>query len=111
MRGEDKVRALAVADKTLTIEEFLYRETEAGNISSDLFDTTERLMALHLHCHYKAMSEKENVVALLSLPSNHQVEYIRSGCCGLSASFVFEIEHFELSQLLGDLYIIPAMMK
>jgi len=109
MRGEDKVRALEVADKTLTIEEFLYRETEAGNISSDLFDTTERLMALHLHCHYKAMSEKENVVALLSLPSNHHVEYIRSGCCGMAGSFGFEKEHYELSQQIGELVVLPAM--
>lgn len=109
MRGEDKVRALEVAQKTLTIEEFLWRETTAGNITPAQFDAEERMMALHLHCHYKAMSEKENVVALLSLPENHHVEYIRSGCCGMAGSFGFEKEHYELSQQIGELVVLPAM--
>src|SRR5690625_6821270 len=51
MRGEDKGRALEVADQTLTIEGCLCGETEAGNITTELLDTTDRLIALHLRWH------------------------------------------------------------
>src|SRR5699024_7693352 len=100
-----------VAEKTFTVEEFLYKEMVAGKITSEQFDREQRTMALHLHCHYKAMAEKEKVVALLSLPANHHVEYIRSGCCGMAGSFGFEKEHFELSQQIGELVVLPAIRR
>lgn len=111
LRGEEKTRALEIAGKTFTVEEFLYQEMTAGNITQDQFDTEQRTMAVHLHCHYKAMAEKEKVVALLSLPVHHHVEYIRSGCCGMAGSFGFEKEHFELSMQIGELVVLPAMRR
>lgn len=111
LRGEEKIRASEVAEKTFTVEEFLYKEMVAGKITSEQFDREQRTMALHLHCHYKAMAEKEKVVALLSLPANHHVEYIRSGCCGMAGSFGFEKEHFELSQQIGELVVLPAIRR
>lgn len=109
LRGEKREQALELANRTWTIEEFLIGEIRNGHISSESFDQTERTMAVHLHCHFKAMSDKESVVALLSLPENHHVEYIPSGCCGMAGSFGFEAEHFELSMKVGELVVFPAM--
>lgn len=109
LRGDLYEKAKALAEKVYTVEEFLYREAAAGHIVSAQFDREKRTIALHLHCHYKAMAEKESVVALLSLPANHHIEYIRSGCCGMAGSFGFEKEHFDLSMQIGELVVLPAM--
>jgi len=109
LRGKEREQALQLATRAWTVEEFLSDEIRTNQISSASFDGTERTMAVHLHCHFKAMSEKESVVTLLSLPENHHVEYIPSGCCGMAGSFGFETEHFELSMKVGELVVFPAM--
>lgn len=109
LRGEWKTKAQSLATKCFTVEEFLYREYKNGQITPSQFDVKTRTIALHLHCHYKAMSDKEEAIALLSLPENHHVQYIASGCCGMAGSFGFEKEHFELSMQVGELVVFPAM--
>ncbi len=109
LRDEWREKARKLSTQTWTVEEFLHQELIHGHISADQFDQAPRQIALHLHCHYKAMAEKEAVVALLSLPVNHHVEYIPSGCCGMAGSFGFEKEHFELSMQIGELVVFPAM--
>lgn len=109
LRGEERDRAMELAKRVWTIEEFLISEVRNNHINPSSFDQKERTMAVHLHCHFKAMSEKESVVALLSLPEKHHVEYIPSGCCGMAGSFGFEDEHFELSMKIGELVVFPAM--
>lgn len=111
LRDEWRDKAIELAKKAWTVEEFLYQESIANRINASHFDQEVRKIALHLHCHYKAMAEKEAVVALLSLPDNHHIEYIPSGCCGMAGSFGFEKEHFDLSMKIGELVVFPAMRK
>lgn len=109
LRGEIREKALKLSTRVWTIEEFLYQEFLHHRIGPDLFDQQARKIAVHLHCHYKAMASKEAAIALLSLPANHHVEYIPSGCCGMAGSFGFEREHFDLSMKIGELVVLPAM--
>jgi Fe-S oxidoreductase len=46
---------------------------------------------------------------ILSLPENYTVETIPSGCCGMAGSFGYEVEHFEVSQQIGELILFPAV--
>lgn len=111
LRGAERDTAVQLAGRVRTIEEFLIAEMRQGRISSKSFDEKKRTIALHLHCHYKAMASKEETVALLSLPQNHHIQYIPSGCCGMAGSFGFEKEHFEMSMKIGELVVLPAMRE
>jgi Fe-S oxidoreductase len=93
------------------IDEFLGQEVAAGNIKSESFTSKTQKIKLHGHCHQKALSSLTWTQKILSLPSNYSVETIPSGCCGMAGSFGYEVEHFELSQQVGELVLFPAVRK
>ena len=101
--------ARGLAGRALLIDEFLAREAAAGRISADDFTDRPRTIRLHGHCHQKALASLEPTVAILSLPRNHAVETIPSGCCGMAGSFGYEREHFDLSMEIGELVLFPAV--
>ena len=103
--------AQKIAANTYTIEEFLAREMENGNLTPDLFTEEERIIRLHGHCHQKAISSVVPTKKLLSLPKNYQVQLIPSGCCGMAGSFGYEKEHYELSMQIGELVLFPTIRK
>ena len=46
---------------------------------------------------------------MLSLPKNYSVREIPSGCCGMTGSFGYEEEHFDLSMKIGEMVLFPAV--
>ena len=104
-----KSNAKTLAKHCLTIEEFLYREVKNGAINSEMFDTADRTIMLHGHCHQKALTDINEVAWILSLPVNHKVEIIPSGCCGMAGSFGYEKEHYQVSMNIGELVLFPAV--
>ncbi len=104
-------KAAALARNTFLVDEFLARETEAGRITSDRFDTTPRRILVHGHCHQKALSSLAPTTTILGLPRGHTVEVIPSGCCGMAGSFGYEAEHFEISMQIGELVLFPAVRQ
>ena len=109
--AEDPKSAQHLATHTLTLEEFLAREIEAGNISSDAFTEKEQYIRLHGHCHQKALSSLTPSKIMLSLPKNYKVQLIPSGCCGMAGSFGYEKEHYEVSMKMGELVLFPTIRK
>lgn len=110
-KGEQKVKAEAVAKACMTIEEFLFYEIQKGNITVDQFDKTSREILIHGHCHQKALSKVDYTSFVLGLPSNHKVSVIPSGCCGMAGSFGYEKEHYDLSMKIGELVLFPVVRK
>jgi FAD/FMN-containing dehydrogenase/Fe-S oxidoreductase len=98
-----------LAARTFLIDEFLAREAAQGRITADRFTARPRTIKLHGHCHQKALASLDATVAILSLPRNHTVEVIPSGCCGMAGSFGYEREHFDLSMQIGELVLFPAV--
>lgn len=103
--------AKSLAPHCLLIDEFLASEIRAGRITSEAFTREEKHVLLHGHCHQKSLSKVEDSVWLLSLPENYNVEVIPSGCCGMAGSFGYEAEHYEVSQQVGELVLLPAVRK
>jgi FAD/FMN-containing dehydrogenase/Fe-S oxidoreductase len=101
--------AKKIAENCLTIEEFLYHEIEAGNITSKQFTTETKTIKLQGHCHQKALSSVNFSAWILSLPENFTVDIIPSGCCGMAGSFGYEEEHYEVSMQIGELVLFPAI--
>ncbi len=104
-----KMPAKSLARNALLIDEFIAREADAGRIISDAFTSEVRTIKLHGHCHQKALASMTPTVRMLELPANHQVSLIPSGCCGMAGSFGYEVEHFEVSQKIGELVLFPAV--
>ncbi len=108
---ELRADAQTVAKHCYTIDEFLAKEVEKGNISPSRFTDKAQDILLHAHCHQKALSSSHFTEILLSLPQNYQVEVIPSGCCGMAGSFGYEKEHYSLSMKIGELVLFPAVRK
>jgi len=98
-----------LAKNALTIDEFLSREFQAGNIDRSLFHRDARRIILHGHCHQKALSSVEDSIRMLSIPENYSVEALPTGCCGMAGSFGYEKEHYDLSMQVGELVLFPAL--
>ena len=111
LRGKDRDHATDIAHRTYTMEEFLYREIQSGQITSELFDNTPREIIIHGHCHQKALSNVNHSSFVLGLPSGHMVSTIASGCCGMAGSFGYEAEHYDLSMKIGELVLFPAVRQ
>lgn len=107
----NRTAAKKLGENCLTIEEFLWREIEAGKISEADFGTQSKKILLHGHCHQKALSSVNYTAWLMELPSNFEVEVIPSGCCGMAGSFGYEEEHYEVSMQVGELVLFPAVRK
>jgi FAD/FMN-containing dehydrogenase/Fe-S oxidoreductase len=101
--------AATLANNSFLIDDFLAREIDLGHIRQDRFTTEPRTILLHGHCQQKALSSVAGSVKALSLPVNYTVKTIPSGCCGMAGSFGYEAEHYQLSQQIGELVLLPAV--
>lgn len=101
--------ARALAPHCLLIDEFLAREADEGQIFRELFDERPRTIHLHGHCHQKSLVSLDPTIRMLSLPVNHVVKVIPSGCCGMAGSFGYEAEHYDVSMKIGELVLFPAV--
>lgn len=104
-----KVKAEALGQNCLMIDEFLAAEFEAGRIAKDAFKPMASKIKLHGHCHQKAIASVQHTKTILSIPQGNTVEVIPSGCCGMAGSFGYEKEHYALSQQIGELVLFPAV--
>jgi Fe-S oxidoreductase len=99
--------ARRLASRSMLVDEFLAREVRRGRITSAAFTESSRRIALHGHCHQKALASVEDSATILRLPRNFTVEVIPSGCCGMAGSFGYDREHFDVSMQIGELVLFP----
>ncbi len=70
--------------------------------------TSGRPILLHGHCHQKALSGMEAGVTCLQV-AGLDPEPLDSGCCGMAGSFGYEAEHVNISRMLADRVLAPAI--
>ena len=79
--ADDKNSANDISKNTFTIEEFLQREFDKGNIRSDQFSTKEKIIKIHGHCHQKALSSTHATFSIFNIPQNYKPTIMNTGCC------------------------------
>lgn len=104
-------QANKISENTFSFEEWLFREIQEERITTGQFDTTSRNIFYHSHCHQKALSQSEEALLSLSAPSGHTVREIPSGCCGMAGSFGYEQEHYDVSEQIAHLKLIPFIRE
>jgi FAD/FMN-containing dehydrogenase/Fe-S oxidoreductase len=103
--------AQQLAANSFMVDDFIALEIGKGNIRAGQFTTEARQIQLHGHCQQKALSGVAGSVKLLSLPQNYSVKVIPSGCCGMAGSFGYEKEHYDISQKIGELVLLPTVRR
>ena len=104
-------KAKEVAQHCYLIEAFLAQEIEKGVLKPSLFHLENKEVKIHAHCYQKALGSPADTFKILSLPTNYTVRLMNTGCCGMAGSFGFEKEHYEISQLVGEERLFPAIRK
>ncbi|MFD1061868.1 FAD-binding and (Fe-S)-binding domain-containing protein [Winogradskyella litorisediminis] len=109
--ADDKDAAKSIAKHTFLIEEFIQKEIELGNITSEQFTKEFRTIKFHGHCYQKALANQKSSFDVLNLPHNYKVTIIPSGCCGMAGSFGYEKDKFNVSMQIGEQTLFPAVRK
>ena len=101
LRGDRQRKAQTVSEACLLFEEF------AAQLELPLRAGPARIL-LHGHCHQKSMGLLPATVALLSrIPSATVVE-LDAGCCGMAGSFGYLRQHYDISEAIANLRLLPA---
>ena len=114
--AEARDRAQAVADACLTIEEALesvLAEQETVSNRSDPLKFVEgpRRILVQGHCHQRSLVGMGPTLRLLRRVPGAEVVDLDAGCCGMAGSFGYEVEHYEVSRLVGEQRLFPALRE
>lgn len=98
-----------VAGKAFLIEEFLFKEMEAGRLELPFRSMTGQKVWVHGHCHQRAFGALKPLRKILAKVPGLAVELIESSCCGMAGAFGLEQEHHAISMAIGEVGLLPAV--
>ena len=107
-----------IARRTFSLAEFMVRpdETSAPRYKRIELHRENPSILLHGHCYQKAQKLAVDGIpngldadVLLFEALGCQVEVIESGCCGMAGSFGYEKDHLEMSKLVAEKHLLPAV--
>jgi Fe-S oxidoreductase len=100
-------RAQALSRQTFLLSEFLEQKIAPNATLPQL----NRKALIHGHCHHKSlmkMTAEESLLRRLGVDFTAPAP----GCCGMAGSFGFHGgEHYEVSQAIGELELLPAVRQ
>jgi Fe-S oxidoreductase len=114
LRDEERAQAEAVAAACLTFEECLERlltGDDQREPSRLRFRAGPRRILVQGHCHQRSLVGMGPLLRLLGRVPGAEVLDLDAGCCGLAGSFGYETEHYEVSRLVGEQRLFPALRQ
>lgn len=107
--SKDRMRALLVAKKCLTFDQFLHAQIIEGKLPLP-FAHAQLSAKVHGHCHQKALVGMKPTMEILQAIPRLTASEIPSGCCGMAGSFGYEKEHYSMSMKIGSLHLFPPII-
>jgi Fe-S oxidoreductase len=108
LKGELRDKARAVAARCFTFEEFMeQRLIETG--ATTLRRGGPKRILVQGHCHQRSLVGMGPTLNLLKRIPGAEVIDLDAGCCGMAGSFGYEKEHYEISRLVGEQRLFPAI--
>jgi FAD/FMN-containing dehydrogenase/Fe-S oxidoreductase len=95
-------RAIRLGKQTVMLGEIL------ANSNFQPPQTPGRRMVVHGHCHQKTQMSMKDEMKLLRA-TGASVDLLDSGCCGMAGPFGFEHDKYEVSQMLANRVLLPAV--
>ena len=109
VKGQLRAQADTVARSCLTFEEFL-ESILAEDTSRGLdWKAGPRKVLVQAHCHQRSLVGTGPMDKLLRRIPGADVTDLDAGCCGMAGSFGYEAEHYEISRLVGEQRLLPAI--
>lgn len=97
-----------IAKRSHLVEAWLLERKEQGLLDITFSPLTRRI-AVHTHCHQKALLGSAPTLGALRLIPEAQVELLDTTCCGMAGSFGYE--HYNVSVAIARLSLLPEMEK
>src|SRR5262249_30295611 len=107
LRGELRRQAETVAAACRTFEEFA--ESLLADQDGRAFRAGPQQILVQGHCHQRALVGTGPTLRLLRRIPGAEVTDLDAGCCGMAGSFGYEKEHYEVSRLVGEQRLFPAL--
>ncbi len=90
-----------VAERCVLFEDLLLEVLDGDPDAFPVFESVADV-AVHGHCHAKAMSNAEKIVDLLRKLPGSSVRWLDTGCCGMAGAFGMLEHHRELSHQVAQ---------
>lgn len=100
--------AQTVASQAMLFEEFVSHELRAGRFRLKLRAAATPVL-VHGHCHQKAFAAMDSMLEVLNLIPGANATLIQSSCCGMAGSFGYDPEHQQVSRLMAEQSLLPAV--
>jgi Fe-S oxidoreductase len=97
-----------VARHAHLVEVWLWEQHQVGALDVEFSPWPQRI-ALHTHCHQKALLGSSATVQALQLIPEARVELLDTTCCGMAGSFGYE--HYEVSVAIARLSLLPELER
>jgi FAD/FMN-containing dehydrogenase/Fe-S oxidoreductase len=107
LTGRRRARAGTVARQSVLFEEFLERELAGGGATLAI-RAGPSSVALHPHCHQRALGLAGPAARLLRRIPGATVTDLDAGCCGMAGSFGYKAGHYDVSRAIGERTLLPA---
>jgi FAD/FMN-containing dehydrogenase/Fe-S oxidoreductase len=109
--GDLRRKAEEVAARCFIFEEFVEHSFARSPDLPPLFNAVKapRNILLHGHCHERALVGLGPSLSLLRRIPGANVVDLDAGCCGMAGSFGYETKHYEVSRLVGEQRLFPAV--
>ncbi len=104
LRGELARQARAVAERCFTFEDHMQK-----NGRSITFRGGPKHVLFQDHCHQRSLVGSAPSLSLLRRLPETEVIDLDAGCCGMAGSFGYEKEHYDISRLVGEQRLFPAV--
>jgi FAD/FMN-containing dehydrogenase/Fe-S oxidoreductase len=108
LRGEERDQAKVVASRCRTVEQAL--DELAGGVLL-AFRAGPKRVLVQGHCHERSLVGMGPALRLLRRIPGCQVVDLDAGCCGMAGAFGYEKEHYEVSRLVGEQRLFPALRQ
>lgn len=105
---EDSKLGLRLKNGVFTIDGFLAEAWKSGTIKGKWL-SKEKEVLLHGHCHQKATVGTDAMHSILASIQGLKFSEPDTGCCGMAGSFGYEKEHYQISKIIAENMLIPAI--
>jgi Fe-S oxidoreductase len=97
-----------LADHSWLPEDFLDKHWDS-HPRRPTFRSPPGNVALHGHCHQKALWGTETSARLLRRIAGDRLRVLDTGCCGMAGSFGYTADRYDLSMKIGELALFPMV--
>jgi len=90
------------------VEEFL---ADSGLLADLRVAESRKSLLFHPHCHQRSDQPfiRDFEAADMLRACGYEVRISEAGCCGMAGTFGYEVEHYELSQKIAGLRLVPQI--